>query len=56
MTNDKYIIGNQGKTEFTKQEITEIERLLTLLRSAPSHKQKKINNLEILVFISVSMV
>ena len=42
MTNDKYIIGNQGKTEFTKQEITEIERLLTLLRSAPSHKQKNI--------------
>lgn len=42
MTNDKYIIGNQGKTEFTKQEIAEIERLLTFLRFAPSHKQKKI--------------
>lgn len=23
MTNDKYIIGNQGKTEFTKQEVAE---------------------------------
>lgn len=42
MTNDKYIIGNQGKTEFTKQEVAEIERLLTLLRSVPSHKQKNI--------------
>lgn len=42
MTNDKYIIENQGKTKFTKQEIAEIERLLTLLRLAPSHKQKSI--------------
>lgn len=42
MTNDKYIIGNQGKTEFTKQEIAEIERLLTLLRFAPPNKQKNI--------------
>lgn len=42
MVNEKYRIGNQGKTEFTKQEIAEIESLLTLLRSAPSHKQKNI--------------
>lgn len=42
MANNKYIIRNQGKTKFTEQEITEIERLLTLLRFAPSHKQKNI--------------
>ena len=42
MVNEKYRIGNQGKTEFTEQEITKIERLLTLLRFAPSHKQKNI--------------
>lgn len=42
MANNKYKNGNQGKTEFTKQEITEIERLLTLLRFAPPNKQKNI--------------
>lgn len=40
MANDKNRNGSQGKTKFTKKEIAEIERLLTLLRFAPSNKQK----------------
>lgn len=42
MANDKNRNGSQGKTKFTKKEIAEIERLLTLLRFAPSNKQKNI--------------
>lgn len=42
MANNKYRNGSQGKTEFSKQKIAEIERLLTLLRFAPSYKQKNI--------------
>lgn len=42
MVNNKYKNGSQGRAEFTKQEIAEIERLLTFLRFAPSNKQKNI--------------